>query len=109
MILINLYQNNKLVTNNFLVFNTREYASPYVLWETLKCVIRREAIKFCALRKKNQNRQQHLLQSKLDNMESLLNKCPNKENDNLLSRINNKQNELNQFIENNSKVAVVRN
>ena len=41
-------------------------------------------------------------------MESLLNKCPNKEKDNLLSRINNTQNELNQFIQNNADDVAVR-
>ena len=41
-------------------------------------------------------------------MESLLNKCPNKEKDNLLSRINNTQNELNQFIQNIADDVAVR-
>ena len=75
--------------------------------ETLKCVIQRETIMFCALRKKNQNEQQHLLESKLNIIKSLLNKCPTKEKDNLISRFNNTRNELNQLIENNGKGAVV--
>ena len=32
-------------------------------------------------------------------MESLLNNCPTKEKDNLLLRVNNTRNELNQFIQ----------
>ena len=68
----------KRVINDFLITNTRDYTSPHILWETLKCVIRRETIKFCALRKKNQNRKQHLPESKLNTMESLLNNCPTK-------------------------------
>ena len=74
----------KRVINDFLITNTREYTSPHILWETLKCVIRGETIKFCALRKKNQNRKQHLLESKLNTMELLLNNCPTKEKDNLI-------------------------
>ena len=41
----------KRVINDFLITNTREYTSPYILWETLKCVIRGETIKFCATKK----------------------------------------------------------
>ena len=41
-------------------------------------------------------------------MESLLNNCPTKEKDNLISRINNTRNELNQFIQNDAKEAAVR-
>ena len=98
----------KRVINDFLITNTREYISPHILWETLKCVIRGETIKFCALRKKNQNRKQHLLESKLNTMELLLNNCPTKEKDNLISWINNTRNELNQFIQNDAKGAAVR-
>ena len=41
-------------------------------------------------------------------MESLLNNCPTKEKDNLISRINNTRKELNQFIQSNAKGATVR-
>ena len=77
------------VINDFLLTSTREYTSPHILWETLKCAIRGEAIEFSALRKKKQNRLQHFLESKLDTIESFFNKCPTKEKDNLLSLINN--------------------
>ena len=60
----------KRVINDFLIANTREYTSPHVIWETLKCLIRGETkLKFCAVRKKNQNKQRHLLESKFDTME----------------------------------------
>ena len=98
----------KQVINDFLITNTREYRPPHISWETLKCLIRGETIKFCALRKKNQNRKQHLLESKLNTMESLLKNCPSKEKDNLISRINTTRNELNQFIQNDAKGAAVR-
>ena len=42
----------KRVINDFLITNTREYTSPRILWETLKCVIRGDTTKFCALRKR---------------------------------------------------------
>ena len=96
------------VINDFLITNTREYTSPHNLWETLKCVIRGETIKFCALRKKNQNRKQHLFELKLNTMESLLSNCRTKEKIILISRINNMRNELNQFIQNDAKGAAVR-
>ena len=41
-------------------------------------------------------------------MELLLNNCPTKEKDNLISRINNTRNELNQFIQHDSKGAAVK-
>ena len=41
-------------------------------------------------------------------MESLFNSFPTKEKDNLISRINNTRNELNQFIQNDAKGAAVR-
>ena len=43
----------KRIINDFLITNTREYTLPHILWKTLKCVIRRDTTKFCALRKKN--------------------------------------------------------
>ena len=49
-----------------------------------------------------------MLESKLNTMESLLNNRPTKEKDNLISRINNARNELNQFIQNDAKGAAVR-
>ena len=49
----------KRIVNDILITNTREYTSPYILSETLKCVIQGETIKLCALGKKNQNIQQH--------------------------------------------------
>ena len=49
-----------------------------------------------------------MLESKLDTMELLSNNCPIKEKDNLILRINNTRNELNQFIQNDAKGAAVR-
>ena len=48
-----------------------------------------------------------MLESKLNTMELSLNNCPTKEK-NLISRINNTRNELNQFIQNDAKGAAVR-
>ena len=85
----------KRVISDFLITNTQEYTSPHIFWETSKCVIRGETIKFSTQRKKKQSKQQHLLESKLIIMESLINKFHNEEKNNLLSLINNSQNELN--------------
>ena len=43
----------KRVISDFLITNTQEYTSPHIFWETLKCVIRGETIKFSTQRKKN--------------------------------------------------------
>ena len=45
----------KRVISDFIEINVQENTSLHTLWETLKCVIRGETIKFCTL-KKNLNR-----------------------------------------------------
>ena len=36
----------KRVINDFLITNTREYTSPHILWETLKCAFEEEQLSF---------------------------------------------------------------
>ena len=98
----------KRVINDFLVTNTRERMSPHTLWETLKCVIRGETIKFCVLLKKKRNRRQVLLESKLDTIESQLNTCSNSEKDNLLTSMNNSRNDLDQLVRVKASGAAIR-
>ena len=50
---VNYITQIKQVISDFIVTNAQEDTSPHTLWETLKCIIRGETIKFCALRKKN--------------------------------------------------------
>ena len=38
----------KKVINDFLLTNPEGHVSPHVLWESLKCVVRGETIKYCA-------------------------------------------------------------
>ena len=42
----------KKVINDFLLTNPEGHVSPHVLWEFLKCVVRGETIKYCAVKKK---------------------------------------------------------
>ena len=42
----------KEVINDFLLTNPEGHVSPHILWESLKCVVRGETIKYCALEKK---------------------------------------------------------
>ena len=49
---VNYITQIKQVISDFIVTNAQEDTSPHTLWETLKCIIRGETIKFCALRKK---------------------------------------------------------
>ena len=98
----------KQVISDFIATKAQEDTSPHTLWETLKCSIRGETIKFCALRKKILNRKQYLLESKINAMESLLNICLNSEKDTLLSRISNSRNDLDQLIQISANGAAIR-
>jgi len=68
--------------------------SPHTLWETLKCIIRGETIKFSAIKKRSQNKQLLLLESKLNFMESRLAHCETNDKELLLTSINNTRNDL---------------
>ena len=50
------------VINDFLLTNTDGHASPHILWESLKCVIRGETIKYCSLKKKKFNQPRESLE-----------------------------------------------
>ena len=50
---VNYITQIKQVISDFIETNAQVDTSPHTLWETLKCIIRGEIIKFCALRKKN--------------------------------------------------------
>ena len=43
----------KKVINDFLLINPEGHVSPHILWESLKCVVRGETIKCCAVKKRN--------------------------------------------------------
>ena len=40
------------ITREFRINNPKGHVSPHTLWESLKCVIRGETIKYCAKKKK---------------------------------------------------------
>ena len=62
--------NIKKVINDFLLTNPEGHVSPHILWESLKCVVRGETIKYCALKKKKLVQQRLFLEAKLALMKS---------------------------------------
>ena len=99
---------NKKVKNNFLLTNPEGHVSVCILWESLKCVVRRETIKYCALKKKKLVQQRLLLEVKLTLIESHLINCDPADKNAVLSSICATQNDLDKLIENNAKGAAVR-
>ena len=97
----------KHVISEFLINNPRGHVSPHCLWETLKCIIRGESIQFCAQRKKIQNKQQLILESKISEMEMRLINDPQNRLW-LTTSVNNAKNDLNQVIEFKAKGAAIR-
>ena len=61
----------KNLISNFENNNPKGHVTPHIRWETLKCVIRGETIKYCSLLKKTSNKKS-VVKSKLDAMESNL-------------------------------------
>ena len=93
---------------NFQIHNPKGHVSPHTLWESLKCVIRGETIKYCAIKKKQRNKLQLLLESKISTLESRLHNYDPIDRNDILSSINTARNDLDQLLENNTKGASVR-
>ena len=98
----------KQTITDFRLNNPEGHASSHILWDSLKCVIRGETIKYCTLKKKILNEKRLSLESKLAIMESRLVNCTEKDRNNILSSVNNTQNELNNLIVQKAKGAAVR-
>ena len=98
----------KQTINDFRLNNPEGRVSPHILWDSLKCVIRGETIKYFTLKKKILNEKRLSLESKLTMMESRLVNCTEKDRNNILCTVNNTQNELNNLIAQKAKGAAVR-
>ena len=98
----------KNLISDFEKNNPKGHVTPHVRWETLKCVIRGETIKYCSLLKKTSNKEQSVLESKLEAMESNLLSCGPKQKEEILNNINLTQNDLNKLIEIKTKGAATR-
>ena len=98
----------KQTITDFRLNNPEGHVSPHILWDSLKCVIRGETIKYCTLKKKILNEKRLSLESKLAMMESRLVNCTEKDRNIILSSVNNTQNELNNLIAQKAKGAAVR-
>ena len=98
----------KNLINDFEKSNPKGHVTPHIRWETLKCVIRGEAIKYCSLLKKTSNKEQSVLESKLEAMESNLLSCGPKQKKEILNNINLTQNDFNKLIEIKTKGAATR-
>ena len=108
-----------MLIDNFIVFiknlisdfeksNFKGHVTPHFRWETIKCAIRGENIKYCSLLKKTSNKAQLVIESKLDAMESNLLSCDPKQEEEILNNINHTQNDLNKLIEIKTKGAATR-
>ena len=98
----------KNLISDFEKNNPKGHVTPHIRWETLKCVIRGETIKYCSLLKKTSNKEQSVLESKLEAMESNLLSCGPKQKEEILNNINLTQNDLNKLIEIKTKGAATR-
>ena len=98
----------KNLISDFEKNNPKGHVTPHIRWETLKCVIGRETIKYCSLLKKTSNKEQSVLESKLEAMESNLLSCGPKQKEEILNNINLTQNDLNKLIEIKTKGAATR-
>ena len=95
------------IIREFRINNPKGRVSPHTLWESLKCVIWGETIKYFA-EKKNLTKQQSILENKLEYLPSQLSSCNIDENDNILSMIAKTQSDFNCFVEKIARGAVVR-
>ena len=86
------------VIREFHINNPKGHVSPHTPWESHKCVIRGETIKYCA-EKKNLTKQQSILENKLKYLQSQLSSCNINEKDNILSMIAKTQSDFNCFVE----------
>ena len=68
----------------------------------------RETIKYCSLLKKISNKEQSVLESKLEAMESNLLSCGPRQKEKILNNINHPQNDLNKLIKIKTKGAATR-
>ena len=98
----------KKVICDFQINNPKGHVSLHTLWESLKCVIWGETIKCCSIKKKQRNKLQLFLESKISAVESRLHNCDPIDRNDILSSINTARNNLDQLMENNTKGASVR-
>ena len=96
------------VINDFFLTNPEGHMSRHILWKSLKCVVKRETIKYCALKKKRLIHQRLSLEAKLTTMESFLINCDPADKNAVLSGINTTKNNRDKLIEDNAKGAAVR-
>ena len=98
----------KKVICDFQINNPKELVPTHTLWKSLKCVIKGETIKYCIIKKKQRNKLQLLLQSKISTLEFRLHNCDPMNRNGILSSINTAQNDLNQLLKNNTKDVSAR-
>ena len=98
----------KKVICDFQINNPTGHVSPHTLWELLTCIIKGETIKYCAIEKKQRNKLQLLLESKISTLESCWHNCDPIDRNDIFSSINTAQNDLNYLLENNTKGASAR-
>ena len=89
--------------------NDNGEVNPHVVWETLKCVIRGESIKFSASLKKKKNLKQSDLEIKIEQIKKkLLNAATEKEREVLFRELAEQKEELDQIVADRTAGAMVR-
>ena len=89
--------------------NDNGEVNPHVVWETLKCVVRGESIKFSASLKKKKNLKQIDLEIKIEQIKKkLLNTATEKERKVLFRELAEQKEELDQIVADRTAGAMVR-
>ena len=98
----------KNLISDFENNNPKRHVTPHIRWETLKRVIRRETIKYCSLLKQTSNKEQSVLESNLDVMESNLLFCDPKQKEEIFNDVNYTQSNLSKLTEIKTKGTATR-
>ena len=96
------------IIRELCINNPNGHVSPHTLWESLKCVIRGETIKYCAEKKENLTKQQSILENKLEYLQSQFSSCKIDEKDNILNILTKTQSDFNCFVEKIAPGAAIR-
>ena len=106
---INFVKQLKQCIVDYQEINDNGEVNPHVVWETLKCVIREESIKFSASLKKKKNLKQSDLEIKIEQIKKkLLNAVTEKEREVVFRELAEQKEDLDQIVADRRAGAMVR-
>ena len=106
---INFVKQLKQCIVDYQQINDNGEVNPHVVWETLKCVIRGESIKFSASLKKKKNLKQSDLEIKIEQIKKkLLNAATEKEREVVFRELAEQKEEFDQIVADKRAGAMVR-